>query len=374
MTDAGASAAARRVLAGVMTVGLMGSAVAFVAGSAHAQDGESAFVVGGARGPGIPWYDYTNRAGRGYFPGVDRTIVPYPAGMAYGHLPDQLWPGTDLATDSVGESVVTGRSNLDSMIRANRGDSVAIGLSEGTLVLNAEQRRLAHDPSAPAQDQLSFTHFSSPVAVHGFGRSVMAMFAPGTFVPIIDYTVPAPVESQYHTNLVVAEYDGLADFPDGNANLLSLANAAVGAMTVHTPAAFTTPADVPPENIVTTTNSLGGTTTTYLIPAKQLPLTQPLRDAGVPPAMVDQLDAALRPEVDAGYSRHGGNPAPTIVIDPVDQANVENAVRQLKVSTTDQANIEQAVQQVQQVKLNHTEQANLDNAVQQARGLLPGLG
>lgn len=309
MTDTRAgSTAVRRLFAGVMTVGLLGSVGAFAAGPAHASDSEDAFVVGGARGPGIPWYDYTNRAGRGYFPGAQRTIVPYPAGMIYGHFPDQLWADTGLATDSVGESVVTGRRNLDSMIRASRGDSLAIGLSEGTLVLNAEQARLAGDPNAPAPDQLSFTHFSSPVAVHGFGRSVMAMFAPGTYVPIVDYTVPAPVESQYHTNLVVAEYDGLADFPDGNANFLSLANAVMGAMTVHTPAAFTTPADVPPGNIITTTNSRGATTTTYLIPAKQLPLTMPLRDLGMPSDMVDQLDGALRPEVDAGYSRHGGRP------------------------------------------------------------------
>lgn len=166
--------------------------------------------------------------------------------------------------------------------------------------------------------------------------------------------MPAPVESQYHTNLVVAEYDGLADFPDGNANFLSLANAVMGAMTVHTPAAFTTPADVPPGNIITTTNSRGATTTTYLIPAKQLPLTMPLRDLGMPSDMVDQLDGALRPEVDAGYSRHGGTPAPPIVISETDQANINNAVRQ--------------------VKLTKTDQANIDNAVQQVKNLVPGLG
>jgi len=41
----------------------------------------------------------------------------------------------------------------------------------------------------------------------------------------------------------------------------------------------------------------------YLIPRPHLPLTQPLRDLGVKPEVVDRLDDTLRPIVDAGYSR-----------------------------------------------------------------------
>lgn len=369
-------AATRRVLAGAIAVGLVGVAGTLGTGDATADD-ETAFVLGGARGPGIPWLDYTSRAGRGYYPGAERVIVPYPAGMIYGRLPDQLVPGSGLATATVGESVVAGSDNLNHAIRNDGGNAVAIGLSEGTLVLDAEQARLARDPHAPDPSRLTFALFSSPVGTHGFGRSVMGMFAPGTYIPVVDYTVPEPVDSQYDTKLVVAEYDGAADFPDGSANVLSLLNAAMGAMTVHTPAAFTTPADVPPQNIRTTVNARGATVTTYLIPTQDLPLTQPLRDMGVSDAMVDQIDAALRPEIDAGYARHTPGPpaapapAPVVKLNATDQANVEKAAQGITLSPTDQANIDNAVKGI---KLNPTEQANLDNAVQQVTNLFPGIG
>ena len=60
---------------------------------------------------------------------------------------------------------------------------------------------------------------------------------------------------------------------------------------------------MPSENISTTTNSRSGTTTTYLVPTPELPLTQPLRTV-LPDRTVDRFDEVLRPVVDAGYSRH----------------------------------------------------------------------
>ena len=143
--------------------------------------------------------------------------------------------------------------------------------------------------------------FGDPAGSHGFGQSFLAaMFPPGTFVPVIDYTMPNPVESQYESTKVVAAYDGAADFPD-RPNLVSALNALVGAGIVHTPVAFTSPANVPPRNIITTTNSRGGTTTTYLVPSQHLPLTLPFRYMGAPNELVDQIDEVLQPMVDAGF-------------------------------------------------------------------------
>ena len=213
--------------------------------------------------------------------------------------------------------MAVGENNLDAAIRGTGGPTVAIGMSEGTLVLDEEQARLAHDPTAPPPDRLSFAQFSSPSISHGFGKSFMtAMFPPGTFVPVVDYTMPKPVESQYDTTIVAAAYDGFADFPDRPENLISVANSLVGAAIVHTPAAFTGPANVPPQNIRTTTNSRGATTTTYLLPAKYLPLTMPLHYAGVPDDITAQIDAALRPMVDAGYSRNDNPATAPINVDP----------------------------------------------------------
>ncbi len=304
----------KRLLAGTLAAGVLGSAGALGTGVAAA---DTALVVGGAKAPGIPWYWYTSMTGQRYFPDAKREIVDYPGGMMYGRLPAVLWPGQGLDTITVGESVVTGTKNLDRAIRSASGPSDVIGLSEGTLVLDAEQARLANDPTAPSPDQLSFTTFGDPTRAHGFSRSVLSGVPPGTYIPIVNYTVPKPVDSQYDNNVVVAAYDGFGDFPDRPWNLVSLANAVIGSTTVHTPAAFTSPTDVPPQNITTSINSRGAITTTYLVPAKHLPLTLPLRYIGVSDATADQIDDALRPIVDAGYSRNDDPSTAPISVDPV---------------------------------------------------------
>ena len=56
------------------------------------------------------------------------------------------------------------------------------------MVLDAVQARLADDPTAPPPDQLSFTVFSDPSREHSF----LALFPPGTYIPILDYTVQEP--------------------------------------------------------------------------------------------------------------------------------------------------------------------------------------
>jgi hypothetical protein len=304
----------KKLFGGTIAVGVLASAGALGSGVAAA---DTSLVVGGAKAPGIPWLWYTEMTGQRYFPDAKRVVVDYPGGMLYGRLPAVLWPGKGLDTTTVGESVVAGTKNLDKAIRSTSGPTHAIGLSEGTLVLDAEQARLANDPTAPPPDQLTFTTFGDPTRTRGFSQSVLSNFPPGTYIPVVNYTVPKPVESQYDTNVVVAAYDGFGDFPDKPWNLISLANAVIGSTTVHTPAAFTSPDDVPPQNITTSTNSRGATITTYLVPAKHLPLTLPLRYIGVSDEAADRIDDALRPIVDAGYSRNDDPATAPITVDPV---------------------------------------------------------
>ena len=77
----------KRLLAGAVAVGIVGSAGGFGTGVSTAEpalpwNGSSAptpspvgdastaqvvYALGGARAPGIPWADYTNRAGSEYF-------------------------------------------------------------------------------------------------------------------------------------------------------------------------------------------------------------------------------------------------------------------------------------------------------------------
>jgi hypothetical protein len=320
----------KRLLAGAMAAGLVGSA--FGTGLAAAEpaypsgDGSTApapspvgdasttqvvYALGGARAPGIPWRDYTMRAGSGYYPSATHDLIDYPAGAPFSWVPSMfLPPGNPPDKVTIGVAAKDATRNLDTAIRNGTAPAAAVGLSQGNLALDSEQARLVNDPLAPPRDKLEFTMFGDPTGHQGFGKSFLAgLFPPGSYIPIIDYTMPKQVDGQtkYDTNKVFAAYDGLADFPDRPTDLVAVANATFGAAIGHTPSAFTTPADVPPQNIRTVVNPNGATTTTYMIPVDHLPLTTALRYLGMSDGFVDQIDSVLQPMVDAGYS-YNDNP------------------------------------------------------------------
>lgn len=288
----------------------------------------TAYALGGAHVLGIPYDEYIRMTGENWFPGMTRQNVWYPAGQVQGHVLERLFPGIGpvgerilpglgLDGPSIGESVDVGEPQLESAIR-NGGPGTAMGLSEGALVLDAVKASLANDPTAPPPDQLSFATFGDPVAKTPFGESFLTqMFPVGSVVPAMDYRVPAPVESQYHTDQFVSAYDSIADFPDRPDNLFALANTIAGLATGHTAIAFTNPSNVPPQNIRTTVNSRGGTTTTYLVPEQHLPLVLPFKYLGVPEDTLNKLDAILLPRVNAGYSRNDDPATAPVQVDPV---------------------------------------------------------
>jgi diacyltrehalose acyltransferase len=328
----------KRLLAGALAVGVVGAAGGLGTGVSAAEPGypfdpahptpvpvgdastaQVVYALGGARPPGIPWVDYTNRAGNQYFPNAKRDLIDYPAGAPFSWVPSMfLPPGYTPDRVSIGVAATQATNNLDAAIRNGTQPAAAVGLSQGTLALDKEQVRLANDPKAPPPDKLTFTTIGDPTGYHAFGKSFLAgVFPPGSYIPFIDYTMPQPVESQYDTNRVIATYDGLSDFPDRPDDLVADANAFAASAIVHTPAAFTGPGDVPPQNMRTTVNSKGATTTTYLIPVNHLPLTLPLRYLGMSDGFVDQIDSVLQPMVDAGYSRYDDPLARPTSVDPV---------------------------------------------------------
>lgn len=285
------------------------------------------YALGGAHVAGIPYTEYINRTGAHWFPGLDREIVDYPAGQVQGHTLERLFPGIGrldayfpgigLDGPSVGESVVVGEQNTINAIRAG-GPGTALGLSEGAMVLNAVKDRLAYDPAAPPPDQLSFAMYGDPVGSHGFGEGFLTQTFPvGSVVPSLDYRIPEPVDSQYDTYAFVSAYDAIADWPDRPDNWISVANSIVGLATGHTAIAFTDPGNLPPGNVRTTVNSRGAATTTFLIPEEHLPLVMPLKYLGVPTETLIDLDAVLKPYVDAGYSRNDDPSTAPITVDPV---------------------------------------------------------
>jgi len=291
-------------------------------------DPGTAYALGGAHVLGIPYDEYIRRTGAEWFPGMKRVKVDYPAGQVQGHVLERLfpgigrvgeeiYPGIGLDGPSIGESIDIGEPNLETAIRSG-GHGTAMGLSEGALVLDAVKAQLANDPTAPPPDQLSFATFGDPIAKSPFGESFLTqMFPVGSVVPAMDYRVPAPVESQYHTDQFVSAYDSIADFPDRPDNLFALANSIAGLATGHTAIAFTNSSNVPPQNIVTTVNSKGGTTTTYMVPEQHLPLVLGFKYLGYKEDTLNQLDAILMPRVNAGYSRNDDPATAPVQVDPV---------------------------------------------------------
>ena len=172
----------------------------------------------------------------------DATLLPGGAGPGPragktlpGHRQDRSGlPRPGLDGPSLGESVDEGANNLDAAIRTG-WSRYAIGLSEGFVVLDAEQARLANDPRRPRRDQLSFATFGDPIARHALGSELPDRDVPGrrrcsrTRLP-----VPPPFESQYDTKVFVSAYDSIADFPDRPDNLFALGNALMGLATGHT--------------------------------------------------------------------------------------------------------------------------------------------
>ena len=291
-----------KLLAGAVAAGMLTWATAFGDGLATADD--TALIVPGTApspyGPLRSLYHFNPATqpdiGENYIPpGATRRVVPYPG---------SFWPVTGLNSPTLGQSVNTGTNNLDAAIRSTNGPIYTAGLSQGTLALDTEQARLANDPNAPAPDQLTFIKAGDP------NNLLSHVFRPGTKVPIINYTVPHPVDSQYDTVNVVGQYDIFSHPPERMGNLLADLNGiTAGGFYGHSATAFSDPAHVAPGDITTTVNDRGATTTTYLIRSgDELPLVRALVDmAGLPPDAAGPLNAVLKPMVDRAY---GPAPAP----------------------------------------------------------------
>jgi 3'-(hydroxy)phthioceranyl-2'-palmitoyl(stearoyl)-2-O-sulfo-trehalose (hydroxy)phthioceranyltransferase len=242
-------------------------------------------------------------------PNATRQIIPYPG---------SFWPVTGVNSPTIGQSVATGTNNLDAAIHSTNGPIYAAGLSQGTLALDAEQARLANDPHARPPGQITFVKAGDP------NNLLTHAFKPGTHVPIIDYTVPHPVDSQYSTVNIVGQYDIFSDPPERMGNLLADLNGiTAGGYYGHSATAFSDPARVAPGDITTTINDKSATTTTYLIRANELPLVRALVDmAGLPPEAAGPLNAVLKPMVDRAYGPpHAPLPNPGDLVQGVRQVH-----------------------------------------------------
>jgi hypothetical protein len=227
--------------------------------------------------------------------GCAGTAIRYPrtAGPLFG-------PGAPYADESI---AIGAGTVLDELGHAD-GATVISALSLGAIVANAAQHELDTDPDRPDASQVSFIVTGDPSRATPLSTGIGSLMPVGLQLPVFGWTVTRPPpESHYDTVVIVGEYEWAADFPDRPWNLLADLNALVGFQYNHSEAALTSPADIPPDNIVTSTNSAGATTTTYLIPSPQLPLLKPFNEI-LPPSVITAANNLLKPMVDRGYSRY----------------------------------------------------------------------
>lgn len=281
----GVNAVWRRLLAVVVT-GAVG-----VLTQAPVASADTALWVQGASAWRIPVSDIANRVP----PGYTLQQVDYPAG---------LFPWTGLTTATGAQSIAAGVSALDQAIRAaqSQGQTLVMGESLGSMVVEQELRDLAGRADAPDPATLRFQVIGDPTRPGG----VFSYLPFGSYEAITG-TVREPVaETPYDVTVLTLQYDGIASFPDRPWNLLAVANALAGAVFYHGSDRYGIAAqslsngEVPPGTVTSVVNSSGGVTTTYTL--RQDPaLLYPLEP--VMPKFVAAVNAVLTPMIDQGYSR-----------------------------------------------------------------------
>ncbi len=278
------------------------------------------YYAAGTRASGQPshtseteWEDFL---GQGHLPPA--FTIQYPRDLApmIGEKP---------LDDSVAEGVQSAVERIQSDYQD--GDRVyLVGVSQGAVVMAETKQALIDGGLDPTK--ITVLTFGDPTNPDGGFLSKLDRWN----INIPGYTPVTHTPGQGGYVTVVIEYDLIADSPD-NLNPVSWANAAMGAIYDHPSYRKDLLDDAYAEGrVVSNTDEwyqvsddgqVADQAEAYyqhnLIKQTNLPITRPIRDFGTSLAddqgdvavnkLVDQLDNALRPIVDAGYD--GGEPGGT---------------------------------------------------------------
>ncbi len=232
------------------------------------------------------------------------------------------WNLTGLFDLTLNQSVQDGVADLEA------GDRRAPQRPSGDLRLLAErghrepgeaQARRAVPEGNQAPD-IDFVLGGDPNLPNG---GFLARF-PGLYIPILDlsFNGPAPTDTQFDTVEITRQYDFMADFPLYPLNGISLMNAVLGFVYVHT-----YPFDVSLAADPTTAAAYQGKygdTDYYFFETEDLPLFGPLRTLRVPEPVIDVVEPFFREIVELGYDRSidPWEPTPARLIPPLNPATV----------------------------------------------------
>lgn len=259
--------------------------------------------------------------------------VPIPYIAQFWPFPFEGWGGLEGAKWNV--SVASGVTRLTSELVGDNNPSAAhpvtvFGYSQGATVAGIVKANLA-DLTDEQKQNLSFVLIGNPNRPDGGLFERLAIL--GT-VPILDATFgqPTPTDTGIETHDIALQYDGVADAPSWVLNPLALANALAGFEYVHgtyldprgDDPETATPYGYTPEQVqaaianakanctaATHCQKVDGSDTYYItLPAKTLPIMQPLLDLGAATGtsavvipLVDLVSPLAQTLIETGYTR-----------------------------------------------------------------------
>ncbi|MBU9764669.1 PE-PPE domain-containing protein [Mycobacterium sp. TNTM28] len=257
--------------------------------------------------------------------------VPIPYIAQFWPFPFEGWGGLEGAKWNV--SVASGVTRLTSELVGDNNPSAehpvtVFGYSQGATVASIVKASLA-DLTDEQKANLSFVLIGNPNRPDGGLFERLAIL--GT-VPILDATFgqPTPTDTGIETHDIALTYDGVADAPSWVLNPLALVNALAGFEYVH--GTYLAPDDGEPETATpygytpeqvqaairnaeascteATHCQQHGDTYYITLPAKTLPIMQPLLDLGAATGtsavvipLVDLVSPMMQTLIETGYTR-----------------------------------------------------------------------
>jgi hypothetical protein len=242
-----------------------------------------------------------------------------PGGASWPDEP--WWKLSGLFDLTLDQSAQAGVADLEAVMAEHGNDHLVIcGDSQGAVIANKEKRKLAaqYPPGTTAPD-IDFV-LAGDLNVPNGGLAARFPGLPTLILGTFDG--PEPTNTQFHTDVITRQYDGIADFPLYPLNVVADLNAVLGFLYVHT-----YPFDVSLPVDPTTSPAYQGTygdSSYYFFPTEHLPLFAPLRQSGVPEPLIDVVEPFFRAIVELGYDRSipPWEPTPARLIPPLDPVKV----------------------------------------------------
>ncbi|HZQ30920.1 MAG TPA: PE-PPE domain-containing protein [Mycobacterium sp.] len=238
------------------------------------------------------------------------------------HTPEQFWPvfgGPSALTFD--QSVAQGVIDLDGVLHTEMNSAdppskiVIFGYSQSGTITTLELRNLQANPAtAPPAGQLEAVIIGDPNRPNG---GILAR-APGLVIPILGVTFsgPIPTDTGYRVTDISFQYDGISDTPQYPIDLLADLNALAGYVYEHSSYPSNNPYGYTPDQLIAAMNDpanqeqYNANTLFVTIPAKNLPVLQPIRDLAtsigvgfLATPILDLLQPTLRTLVELGYDR-----------------------------------------------------------------------